>query len=362
MDYMSLALSLAKLALGQVSPNPAVGAVIVKDDVIVGQGYTRPPGSDHAEIVALKQAGEEARGATLYVTLEPCCHFGRTPPCTQAIISAGISAVYFTMNDPNPLVAGKGQAELHRAGIKTYVGQYAAEAAELNEAFMKYITTGLPFITVKLAASLDGKIATKTGDSKWVTGEAARKIVHHMRYVSDAVMTGANTIIADDPHLTVRLAVKGGITHKQPLRIIIDGMGRTPPTARIFTETGKTLVVVGTSLPAESRSSLKTTGAEILELPSEAGVMDLKQLLKVLGERQVTSILVEAGGILLGSLFDAGLVDKVVAFLAPIIIGGKGARAAVAGKGVENLSDCSRLKRVKMERVGEDIMITGYMA
>lgn len=362
MDYMSLALSLARLAQGQVSPNPAVGAVIVKNDVIIGQGYTQPPGGDHAEIVALKQAGEEARGATMYVTLEPHCHQGRTPPCTRAIIEAGISEVHFAIVDPNPRVAGKGQAALLEAGIKTYIGEHAAEAAELNEAFIKYITTGLPFITVKFAASLDGKIATRTGDSKWVTGEAARKQVQHIRYVSDAVMTGANTVIADDPHLTVRLAVKGGITHRQPLRIIIDGLGQTPPTARIFTEPGKTLVVTGNTMTFEIKNSLIKTGAELLELPCTAGVIDLRQLMKVLGERQITSVLVEGGGILLGSLFDSGLVDKVIAFLAPIIIGGEEARPSVAGKGIEQLSDCTKMKQIKVERVGDDIMVVGYMA
>jgi diaminohydroxyphosphoribosylaminopyrimidine deaminase/5-amino-6-(5-phosphoribosylamino)uracil reductase len=230
MDYMEVALSLAKLAQGQVSPNPAVGAVIIKDDVILSMGYTQPPGGDHAEIVALKQAGSEARGATMYVTLEPHCHQGRTPPCTKAIIQAGISEVHFAVIDPNPKVGGKGQAELQQAGLKMFVGEHAAEALELNEAFNKYITTGLPFVTVKFACSLDGKIATRSGDSKWITGEAARKQVQHIRYISDAVMTGANTVIADDPRLTVRLAVKGGITHKQPLRIVIGPhSSRCPP-------------------------------------------------------------------------------------------------------------------------------------
>jgi diaminohydroxyphosphoribosylaminopyrimidine deaminase / 5-amino-6-(5-phosphoribosylamino)uracil reductase len=361
MDYMAVALSLARLALGQVSPNPAVGAVLVKNGAIIGQGYTQPPGCDHAEIVALKQAGREAKGATLYVTLEPCCHYGRTPPCTASIISAGISEVHFALRDPNPLVAGKGQFELQQAGIRTIEGSHAAEAAELNEAFIKYITTGLPLVTVKFAASLDGKIATRTGDSKWVTGEAARKHVQHLRYVSDAVMTGANTIISDDPHLTVRLAIKGGITHKQPLRIIVDGMGRTPLTSRIFTEPGKTLLVLGTPFKAESRERLAGTETEIIELPSAEGIIDLRQLIELLGKRQITSVLVEAGGILLGSLFDSNLVDKVVAFLAPIIIGGEEARPSVAGKGSGKLLDCTRLKRVKVESVGQDIMVAGYV-
>jgi diaminohydroxyphosphoribosylaminopyrimidine deaminase/5-amino-6-(5-phosphoribosylamino)uracil reductase len=361
MEYMTLALSLARLAQGQVSPNPAVGAVLVKNDSIIGQGYTQPPGYDHAEIVALKQAGRETLGSTMYVTLEPCCHCGRTPPCTQSIIKAGVKEVHFSMIDPNPLVAGKGQMELEAAGIKTFSGEKAAESARMNEAFIKYITTGLPFVTVKFASSLDGKIATRSGDSKWITGETARKQVQHIRYISDAIMTGANTIIVDDPRLTVRLAVKGGITHKQPLRIIVDGLGRTPTNARIFKEQGKTLLALGKSVSPEIKSALAKTGAEILELPSPKGVIDLKQLFVLLGKKEITSILVEAGGILTGSLFDYKLVDKVVAFLAPVIIGGEEARPSVAGLGVDSLANSFRLKDVQIGKVGEDIMISGYV-
>jgi diaminohydroxyphosphoribosylaminopyrimidine deaminase / 5-amino-6-(5-phosphoribosylamino)uracil reductase len=361
MDYMAMALSLARLAQGQVSPNPAVGAVLVKNDSIIGQGYTQPPGSDHAEIVALKQAGEEARGATLYVTLEPCCHSGRTPPCTHSIIKAGVKEVYFSMIDPNPLVAGKGQAVLENAGIITHVGEGALESSRMNEAFIKYISTGLPFITVKFACSLDGRIATRTGDSKWITGEEARKQVQHIRYTSDAIMTGANTIILDDPHLTVRLAVKGGITRKQPLRVIVDGLGRTPEKSQIFKEPGRTLIALGKSLNPEIKQSLQRAGAEVLEFPSSNGILDLEQILKFLAQKEITSVLVEAGGILTGSLFDSKLVDKVVAFIAPAIIGGESARPAVAGRGIEKLSDCFKLKNTRIDRVGEDIMISGYV-
>jgi diaminohydroxyphosphoribosylaminopyrimidine deaminase / 5-amino-6-(5-phosphoribosylamino)uracil reductase len=362
MDYMALALSLATLAQGQVSPNPAVGAVLVKNGAIIGQGYTQPPGCDHAEIVALKQAGREAHNSILYVTLEPCCHSGRTPPCTQSIINAGVKEVHFSLIDPNPLVAGRGKSELEAAGIKTYIGEYAYQAARMNEAFIKYISTGYPFVTVKFACSLDGKIATRSGDSKWITGDLARKQVQHIRYVSDAVMTGANTVIADDPRLTVRLAVKGGITHKQPLRVIVDGLGRTPANARLFKEPGKILIALGSAIDTQTKNTLTNTGADILELPSNEGVIDLQQLFKDLGKRQITSVLVEAGGILTGSLFDAALVDKVVAFLAPIIIGGTEARPSVAGQGVLKLSDCFKLKDTQVEMVGEDIMISGYVS
>jgi diaminohydroxyphosphoribosylaminopyrimidine deaminase / 5-amino-6-(5-phosphoribosylamino)uracil reductase len=361
MDYMAQALSLAKLAQGQVNPNPAVGAVLVKNDVIIGQGYTQPPGGDHAEIVALKQAGREVKGSTLYVTLEPCCHQGRTPPCTRSIIEAGITEVHFPIVDPNPKVAGKGQSELQQAGIKIVIGEHADEAATLNEAFIKYITTGLPFITVKFAASLDGKIATRSGDSKWISGEPARKIVQHMRYEADAVMTGAGTVISDNPRLTVRLAVKGGITHKQPLRIIVDGLGRTPPDARLFSEPGRTLLVLADNLDEKIKNTLSKTGAEILELPAKDGVIDLKEMVSALGQKEITNILVEAGGILLGSLFDNGLVDKVVAFLAPIIIGGEQARPSIAGLGCNSLSQCPKLTRMQIKRVGDDIMVSGYV-
>jgi diaminohydroxyphosphoribosylaminopyrimidine deaminase/5-amino-6-(5-phosphoribosylamino)uracil reductase len=361
MDYMSVALALARLAQGQTSPNPAVGAVVVKNDIILGQGYTQPPGSDHAEIAALRQAGAEAQGAILYVTLEPCCHQGRTPPCTQAIIKAGIKEVHFSIIDPNPVVCGKGQAELLGAGIAVYSGEHSNEAKEINEAFVKFITTGLPFVTVKFAASLDGKIATRTGDSKWISGDPARRQVQRLRQASDAIMTGANTVIADDPQLTVRLFDKGGTSHKQPLRIIIDGLGRSPAGARIFSQPGKTLIATDSNLSAEKKEALLKTGAELLELPAAKGVIDLEKVFEALGKRQITSVVVEAGGILLGSLFDNNLVDKVVAFFSPLIIGGEKARPAVAGRGFETLSQCARLKLVKVDTVGDDIMVNGYV-
>jgi diaminohydroxyphosphoribosylaminopyrimidine deaminase / 5-amino-6-(5-phosphoribosylamino)uracil reductase len=361
MDYMAQAIALARLAQGQVSPNPAVGAVLVKNDVIIGQGYTQPPGGDHAEIVALKQAGRESKESTLYVTLEPCCHHGRTPPCADSIIQAGVTEVHFAIVDPNPVVAGKGQAELQKAGIKIYVGEHSEEAVLINEAFIKHITTGFPFVTVKFAASLDGKIATRSGDSKWVSGEAARKLVQHMRYETDAVMTGAGTVISDDPRLTVRIAVRGGITHKQPLRIIVDGLGRTPSTARLFRETGLTLLVLSDDLDIKLKKTFSSMGAELLEMPAINGQIDLKALMLILGKKSITSILVEAGGILLGSLFDAGMVDKVVAFLAPIIIGGEEARPAVAGHGFDKLAQCVKLNRIKIDRVGDDLMVSGYV-
>ncbi len=360
MDFMKQALSLAKLALGQVSPNPAVGAVIVKDGEVIGQGYTQPPGSAHAEIMALRQAGEKARGATLYVTLEPCCHYGRTPPCSRAVIAAGISEVHMAMIDPNPIVSGRGETELVREGIKTYVGEHEAEAREIVEAYTKFITTGMPFVTAKFAMSLDGKIATRSGDSKWISGVESRKHVHYLRYVTDAIMSGANTVIEDDPQLTCRCGATGGRTRKQPLRVIVDGRGRVPSTARVFSEPGRALLAVGSSIDPSKKDELARTGAEVVELPSREGTIDLRELLGQLGAKQVTSVLVEGGGVLFGSLFDAGLIDKVIAYIAPVIIGGEEARTAVAGKGVGRMAEAIRLKHTTIEKFGDDVMVSGY--
>ena len=363
MDYMGQALSLARLALGQASPNPAVGAVVVNQGVVVGQGYTQPPGSHHAEVLALKQAGEEARGGVMYVTLEPCCHYGRTPPCTGAIISAGVREVHMAMLDPNPLVSGRGKDELEGEGIKIYLSEHEEEAKEINEAYAKFITTGIPFVTAKFAVSLDGKIATRKGDSRWISGKEARKYVHCLRYTTDAIMAGVNTVLADDPHLTSRCGGgRGGTARKQPLRVIVDSKGRTPLTARVFSEPGKTLLALGRRATPEERVAFAQAGAEILELPAAEGWVDLGKLLTVLGKREITSVLVEGGGILFGSLFDCGLVDKIVAFIAPIIIGGDGAKTAVAGKGVDKVADSFRLERVRAEKLGDDLMVSGYVA
>ena len=362
MDYMEQALSLARLALGQVSPNPAVGAVVVRDGEIVGQGYTQPPGSAHAEIVAMRQAGGNARGGVMYVTLEPCCHYGRTPPCTRAIIANGVTEVHLAMLDDNPSVSGRGVSELEEVGIKTYVGEHELEAKEINEAYTKFINNGMPFVTAKFAMSLDGKIATKSGDSKWITGEAARKQAHSLRYTVDAIMAGVNTVLADDPHLTTRCGGgRGGTARKQPLRVIVDSNGRTPVTAQVFNEPGKTLVALSRPVTLEEKAAFTQVGAELLELPSAKGLVDLRRLFEALGERGITSVLVEGGGILLGSLFDSRLVDKVVAFIAPVIIGGEGAKTAVGGEGVDNMIDSLKLNRVSVERFGDDIMVSGYV-
>lgn len=363
MEYMRRALSLAKLALGQSSPNPAVGAVLVKGDGVIGQGYTQPPGSHHAEVQALRQAGREAAGGTMYVTLEPCAHYGRTPPCTDAIIEAGVSEVHMAMLDPNPMVSGRGQAELDKAGIKTSLGEREEEAREVNEAYIKFITTGMPFITAKFAMSLDGKIATRTGDSRWISGTESRKYVHFLRYISDAIMAGVNTLLADNPHLTTRCSGgKGGVARKQPLRVIVDGNGRTPLDANIFGEPGETMLVMGHKLNPKLKTAFTKAGAEVMEPPEDEPKVDLKTLVRDLGRRDITSIMVEGGGILLGSLFDLGLVDKVIAFIAPIIIGGAEAKTPVAGEGVSQVTEAFRLERTKVGTLGDDVVVSGYVS
>lgn len=360
MEYMQHALLLADLALGHTSPNPAVGAVVVKDGLIVGEGFTMPPGSDHAEVVALRRAGEKARGATMYVNLEPCCHYGRTPPCTQAIINAGIAEVHFAMIDPNPLVCGRGIEEMEAAGIKTFLEE-CDQAEEINEAYTKYIINKVPFVTAKFAMSLDGKVATKHGDSKWISGEESRRYVHCLRYTVDAIMVGVDTVIADDPRLTARVGKEGGRAEKQPLRVIVDSRARTPLDAQLFRMPGKTLVAVIDSVESVKVRALSEAGADVLALPSKDGRVDLQELLIALGEREVTSLLVEGGATLFGSLFDQGLVDKLLAFIAPIIIGGSDAKSPVGGKGVAEIARAITLSRVGMERFGDDMLIKGYV-
>ncbi len=361
-DYMECALSLARLALGYTSPNPAVGAVIVKDGLVVGMGYTQPAGSDHAEVMALRQADDRAQDAIMYVTLEPCSHYGRTSPCTQAIIDAGISEVHIALLDPNPLVSGRGVTKLNEADIKTHVGAYQQEAYEINEAYVKHITTGLPFVMAKFAMSLDGKIATKTGDSKWITNDEARKYVHTLRHTVDAIMVGENTILVDDPHLTARgCSGKGGTRRMQPLRLVVDSKGRVPLDAHIFQQPGEVLLAVVEPLDPEKKKEFTQAGAEVLGLPSKEGFVDIEELLKVLGKREVVSILVEGGGKLLGSLFDHHLVDKVLAFISPIIIGGDEAKSGVGGSGVNNVAEALRLSRVNTKSFGDDILVAGYV-
>ena len=369
--HMGLALSLAERAAGSVSPNPPVGAVLVRDGEVVGEGYTQPPGKAHAEIAAIRQAGPRAQGATLYTTLEPCNHQGRTGPCSEAIIEAGVVAVHSAVTDPNPHVKGGGLSRLSEAGIAVSTGEMAGEASRLIEGYSKLVKTGRPFVTAKFAMSLDGKIATRTGSSQWITGEEARAYAHRLRAASDAVMVGINTVLADDPRLTARDG-SGTALDRQPLRVVVDSRGRMPAAARMLGEPGATLVVTAS---AETRVTLTPAlshqgrgsgtppppcGVETAVLPGVDGMVDLEGLMSHLGEREVASVVVEGGGTLLGSLFDGGLVDKVCAFVAPVIVGGAGAPSPVAGEGVEVIGDALRLRDVEVLRLGEDVAVVGY--
>ena len=355
--FMRRALELALEAVGSTSPNPPVGAVVVKNGQIVGEGHTQPAGEDHAEKVALRQAGELARGSTLYVTLEPCSHHGRTPPCTDATISAGVAEVCASVVDPNPQVSGRGLEQLRQAGILATLGQGHEDAEELIAPHAKFITTGTPLVTAKFAMSLDGKIATRTGDSKWITSEESRRYVHTLRAQSDAIMVGIGTVLADDPQLTARDA-DGVPLPRQPLRVIVDSKGRLPPDANLLKQQGQTLVFVSDKAAAR-QPYLESPSAEWLLAPGKDGRVDLRAMLSELGRRQITSLLVEGGGTLLGSLFDEGLVDRVVGFVAPVIVGGSTAPSPVAGTGVERIADALRLHDVRVERFGNDVAIMG---
>ena len=359
MGYMSHALELARRAEGRVSPNPPVGAVLVRDDEIVGSGCTQPPGQSHAEAVALREAGDAARGAILYTTLEPCSHHGRTPPCTDAIIEAGVASVHAAILDPNPNVRGGGMAILADAGLSTRIGEGEPKARLLLEAYVKYVTTGTPFVTAKFAMSLDGKIATRTGDSKWISGEKARRAVHRLRATSDAIMVGINTVLADDPRLTAR-DKNGEPLDRQPLRVVADTRGRMPTDAGMLAEPGRTLVAAG-DIDDAARASLRRAGAEVVSLPGDGPSVDLAALMDCLAsDHGVTSLFVEGGAAVLGSLFDLGAVDKVIAFVSPVIVGGETASTPVAGAGFERMADALRLERVRWDRYGRDMAITGY--
>jgi len=352
---MQTALALAAKALGRTSPNPMVGAVIVKDGGIIGQGYHRQAGTPHAEIHALREAGSAAEGATLYVTLEPCVHYGRTPPCTMAIINAGISQVVVATKDPNPLVAGRGIDMLEKAGITTTVGVLEQEARRLNEVFNKFITTGNPFVVLKSAMSLDGKIATRTGHSQWITGAAARQCGHSLRDRYDAIMVGVGTVLADDPLLTTRLPQGGG---KNPLRIVVDSQARTPMTSKVVTDkAAPTLIAVTEQAPAEKIAALQAAGAAVLVTKAKNGRVDLTALMRELGNRQVTSVLLEGGAAVVAAAVAEKLVDKVHFFIAPLIIGGHGAPGPVGGQGVAELTGALRLAEMHTELLDKDLHV-----
>ncbi len=352
--YLAKAFELADEPAGRVAPNPKVGAVLVRDGVIVGEGVHLGPGTAHAEAAALAAAKDLARGATLYVTLEPCCHYGHTPPCTQAIIAAGVVRVVAPIEDPNPQVAGRGFAELRAAGIAVDVGAGAAQAMAQNAPYLRWRQTGRPFVTAKWALSLGGQSAARTGKSLYMTGPAARQEVHRLRAQHDAVLVGISTALADDPQLTVRDAAG-----TSPLRVVLDSAGRLPPSARLLSAEGRTIVYVAEDISPERLKALSAR-AEVVPL-GRGPRLPLNGVLEDLGRRDVTSLLVEGGATVHGSFFDEGLVDRVAVFVAPLVLGGGTAPPGVAGLGVESPAAGLRITGGTWHILGEDAYFTGMV-
>jgi len=354
---MRLALDEARRA-GPVSPNPAVGCVIVVDDAVVGRGHTQPPGEAHAEVMALRDAEGRTAGSTAYVTLEPCSHWGRTPPCAAALIAAGVARVVCAIPDPDKQVRGRGFATLRAAGVKVVVGDGADRTRRQLAAFLCHRLTGRPLVTAKFAASLDGRIATRRGDSRWISSEESRRWTLAQRRCFDAILIGSGTALADDPQLTAR-EPDGRLSSKQPLRVVLDARGRLPLTARVLSPEAATLVATSARSEPVWRRAIEERGADVELLPeAETGVV-LESLLDRLGQQDVLSLLVEGGAAVHGAFFDAGLVDRVQAILAPIVIGGVAAPGAVGGRGAALLAESVRLLNHTVTQRGGDIVITG---
>lgn len=365
-QYMQRAIELAEKGIGYVSPNPLVGAVIVKDNQIIGEGYHERYGEAHAEINALKSVADDVVAqpdglvsATMYVTLEPCCHFGKTPPCVDAIIQSGIQRVVIGLADPNPLVAGKSIEKMEAHGIDVTVGIEADAIQKMNAAFIKYITTKLPYVIMKTAMTLDGKIATVKGDSKWITSETARKYVHHIRHKVSAILVGIGTVFADDPSLTTRI---DDLEAVNPIRIIIDSTCKIPLDSKVLNADGTQVFVATTDMAdKEKKKALRTKGIKVLTVPKKNEQVDLLALMKILGQNKIESILVEGGAAVNGSFIEEGLVDRVMAFIAPKIVGGNGSKTPVGGKGIEMMNDALTLKNTEVQVFDKDILIQGDM-
>jgi diaminohydroxyphosphoribosylaminopyrimidine deaminase/5-amino-6-(5-phosphoribosylamino)uracil reductase len=355
--WMKRALRLAEKGKGRTSPNPMVGAVLIKDDKVVAEGYHAKAGEPHAEMIVLRKAGEEARGATLYVNLEPCTHHGKTPPCVPVVIEAGVKRVVIGIEDPNPLVDGKGVEALTRAGVDVEIGILEKECRRLNEAFCKYIVTKEPFIILKVAATLDGKIATRNGESQWITGEASRRFVHRLRDQVDGVIVGIGTVLKDDPMLTAR--IRGG---KDPYCVILDSRLRIPEDAQLVKISPARTIVATTELaPRERVEKLEKKGVRVLIFNSRQGRVDLKPCLSKLGEMGMITLLVEGGSQLNGSFLDQGLIDKIIFFLSPKMIGDPQAPGIFGGHGVINLKEAILLSELKMRKIAEDVLLEGYV-
>lgn len=358
--YMERAMQLAAMAHGRTSPNPMVGAVIVRDNRVVGEGYHRKAGTPHAEVHALNQAGSMAQGATMYVTLEPCSHHGRTPPCAEAIVVSGIKRVVAACLDPNPKVSGKGVGILQEAGLEVEVGVLAEEARQLNEVFFKYIQTGLPFVTLKTAMTLDGKIAASSGDSRWITGDDSRRFVHQLRNVYDGIMVGAGTVRADDPSLNTRLEDGNG---HDPVRIIIDGELEIPFESQIVRSGREQRTIVFTALNNDEDKivQLRECGLEVIGIPTKTQQLSLPVVLKHLAQLEICSILLEGGGNLNAQMLQQGLVDKVHWFIAPKIIGGEKAPGPVGGRGLARMGEALQVNICDVKYFEKDILLTGYL-
>lgn len=356
--FMRMALRLAAKGKGTTSPNPRVGAVVVKNDVVVGRGWHRRAGEPHAEVIALKEADNAAAGSTLYVTLEPCSTHGQTPPCTDAIIASGVKRVVAASTDMYPAHRGRGFEILRKEGIEVTCGVLENEALKLNEGFNKYIATGLPFVTVKAAMSLDGRIATATGESKWISNERSREHAHRMRNESDAIMVGIGTVNRDDPSLTVRAKLR---SVNDPWKIVVDSRASVSLSCRLLSQdsAAKTIIATTNRAPEKKVEAIAATGAEILLCREKGGKVSLRDLMRRLAVRGIRYVLLEGGAKLITSALEEGLVDKVAFFYAPKIIGGSEAPSVVMGKGARNLKDAIALKDVSVRRFGEDTLVEG---
>lgn len=352
-----MACRLGLKAAGRTSPNPMVGAVLVRDGKIIATGYHKFAGGDHAEIVALKHAGAKAKGATLYINLEPCSHQGRTPPCTHSLIRAGIKGVVAGMKDPNPLVAGKGIQQLKRAGIRVRVGVLEGKCRALNEAFAKFITRGLPFVILKLAASLDGKIATVTGDAGWISDTDSRRTVHRLRNQVDAVLVGAGTVVADDPQLTCR--IRGG---RDPWRIILDPRLRIPLSARLLRqrESARNVIVASDRAPEKKVSALEALGAQVWKMKLRNGTIPWTPLLKKLAAMGIVSVMIEGGATTAAWALKEKAVDKVLFFYASKILGGDG-RVMIGALGIKHVRQSILVQRMEARKSGTDFLVSGYL-
>jgi diaminohydroxyphosphoribosylaminopyrimidine deaminase/5-amino-6-(5-phosphoribosylamino)uracil reductase len=356
---MKRALRLALLGAGRTSPNPVVGAVVVKQGAVVGRGYHKTLGGPHAEVNAIKDAGRSCAGAALYVTLEPCNHHGLTPPCTKAIVEAGISRVVFGMSDPNPDVAGGGCEQLRRDGIDVKGGVLERECRSINQVFIKYVTTGVPYVTLKAAATLDGFIAASSGDSKWITGEPARQFAHRLRSLSDGVLVGIGTVLADDPLLTVRL--RGKKFHRKPVRIVLDSELRIPMDSQLVrsASVSPVMVICGQGAPANKERSLGSAGIEVARVSSGGSGVDLASVLKTLGGKRISSILVEGGGRVLGSFLESGLADDFHFFYAPKILGDPGGVSMLTCGPKLKIADCVRAYQITVKKFADDLLVSG---